>query len=207
MCVLMKDRIILFGGTFDPVHLGHTTVAAFAAEQIGADEVVFIPTKRSPHKNVFPVASGASRVEMLRLALSGTANFSVSSCELERPDPSYTFATVSMFAGRYGPESQLYWLVGADAVVDLGRWHRVERVLDMCNLCVMYRAGYPEPDFSRLACLGAERVEKLSKNAIATPLVDISSTEIRRKLAAAEDVTGLLSPVVLGYIEENGLYR
>ncbi|MCD6392232.1 MAG: nicotinate-nucleotide adenylyltransferase [Planctomycetes bacterium] len=203
----MKDRIILFGGTFDPVHLGHTTVAGFACEQIGADEVVFIPAKRSPHKNVFPVASGACRVEMLMLAVAGNAKFSVSSCELERPDPSYTFETVSMFAGRYGPKAQLYWLVGTDAVGDLCRWHRVERVLDICNLCVMYRAGYPEPDFSRLSCLGAERVEKLSKNAIATPLVDISSTEIRRKFAAAEDVTGLLSPAVLDYIEKNGLYR
>jgi nicotinate-nucleotide adenylyltransferase len=203
----MKDRIILFGGTFDPVHSGHTTVATFATEKIGADEVVFIPAKRSPHKNVFPVASGASRVEMLRLALAGNAKFSVSSCELERPDPSYTIETVSMFAARYGPDAQLYWLVGADAVGDLVRWHRAERVLDMCNLCVMYRAGYPEPDFAQLECLGAERVEKLSKHALATPLVDISSTEIRHKLAAGGDVSGLLSPAVLGYIEKNGLYR
>jgi nicotinate-nucleotide adenylyltransferase len=203
----MKDRIILFGGTFDPVHLGHITVASFACDHIGADEVVFIPANRSPHKNVFPVASGVSRVEMLMLAFADNAKFSVSSCELERCDPSYTFETVSMFAGRYGPKTQLYWLVGADAVGDLGRWHLAERVLDMCNLCVMYRAGYPEPDFSRLSRLGAERVENLRKNAIATPLVDISSTEIRRKLAAGGDVTGLLSPAVLGYIEKNGLYR
>ena len=203
----MKDRIILFGGTFDPVHLGHTTVAAFAAEQIGADEVVFIPAKRSPHKNVFPVASGASRVEMLRLAVAGNAKFSVSSCELERPDPSYTVETVSMFSGLYGPESHLYWLVGADAVGDLGRWHCAERVLDMCNLCVMYRAGYPKPDFAQLECFGAARVAKLVKNALAAPLVDISSTEIRRKVGTGEDVSGLLSPAVLGYIEKNGLYR
>ena len=189
------------------MHLGHTTVAAFAAEQIGADEVIFIPAKRSPHKNVFPVASGASRAEMLRLAVAGNAKFSVSSCELERPDPSYTAETVSMFAGRYGPESQLYWLVGADAVGDLALWHRAEHVLDMCNLCVMYRSGYPKPDFSQLEHLGAERVEKLSKHVLATPFVDISSTEIRRKLVAAEDVSGLLSPAVLDYIEKNGLYR
>ncbi len=203
----MKDRIILFGGTFDPVHLGHTTVAAFAAEKIGADEVVFIPAKRSPHKNVFPVASGASRVEMLRLAIAGNAKFSVSSCELERRDPSYTFETVLMFAARYGPDRQLYWLVGADAVGDLARWHRAREVLDMCNLCVMYRAGYPEPDFAALECLGAERVEKLGKHALAAPLVDISSTEIRRKFGVGGNVTGLLSPAVLDYIEKNGLYR
>jgi len=189
------------------VHLGHTTVAAFAAEQIGADEVVFIPAKRSPQKNVFPVASGASRVEMLKLALAGNAKFKVSSCELERSDPSYTVETVSMFAARYGPGAQLYWLVGADAVVDLARWRHVERVLDMCNLCVMYRAGYPEPDFGQLDCLGAERVEKLGKHALATPLLDISSTEIRRKLAAGGHVSGLLSGAVLDYIEKNGLYR
>jgi nicotinate-nucleotide adenylyltransferase len=144
---------------------------------------------------------------MLRLALAGNAKFSVSSCELERPDPSYTIETVSMFAARYGPGSQLYWLVGADAMGDLVRWHLAERVLDMCNLCVMYRAGYPEPDFAQLECLGGERVEKLSKHALATPLVDISSREIRHKLAAGVDVSGLLSPAVLGYIEENGLYR
>lgn len=203
----MKNRIILFGGTFDPVHLGHTTVATFACEQIVADEVVFIPASRSPHKNVFPVASGALRVAMLRLAVSGNAKFSVSSCELDRSEPSYTFETLGMFRERYGCGAELYWLVGADAVGDLGRWYRVEDVLDMCHLCVMYRAGYPEPDFGGLACVGAERVEKLRKNAIATPLVDISSSEIRLKLGCGEDVTGLLSPGVLDYIEKNGLYR
>jgi len=203
----MKERILLFGGTFDPVHLGHTTVAAFAATETGADQVVFIPARRSPHKNVFPVASDEARMDMLRLAVEGAAGFTVSSCELERPDPSYTVETVRMFAGQYGPGAELYWLVGADAVGDLWRWHRAREILDMCNVCVMHRAGYPPPDLEQLWRLGSERVEKLRKHVIAAPLIDISSTQVRRKIAAGEDVSGLLCPAVLDYIEKNGLYR
>lgn len=203
----MKHKIILFGGTFDPIHSGHIKVAEFAFDYIGGDELVFVVAKRSPHKDDFASVDGGFRLAMVELAVSGKNNFRVSDCELNRGAPSYTIDTVLSFIEDYGPETEFYWLVGADMVKDLPRWHEIGQLLDLCNVCVMYRGGFVEPDFSGFFDLGANRVEKLKKNVICTPLIDVSSTEVRLKLACGEDLRGILCPSVLDYIEKNGLYR
>jgi len=203
----MKHRIVLFGGTFDPVHVGHTTAAEFAADRLGADKVVFIPAKRSPHKRIDPAASGDDRLAMLRLATAGCRRFEVSDCELHRKEPSYTLDTVLYFRKRFGGEARLCWLIGADMLRDLPKWRRVRDLLDECALCVMHRGGYPPPEFDGLESLGPDRLARLRADVLETPSVDISSTEIRGKLASGADVTGLLCPAVLDYIEKNGLYR
>ena len=203
----MKRKIVLFGGTFDPVHCGHVQVAEYAAEHIGGDEVVFVVAKRSPHKNVFASASGVHRVAMVELAIAGYEKFCVSDCELGRGDPSYTFDTVTSFRDEYGAGCEFYWLLGADMVKDLLRWYKVRELIDACNICVMYRGGFERPDFSGFGELGVERVEKLKKCVISTPVIDVSSTEIRSKLSEGGDVSGFLCPAVLDYIKKNGLYR
>ncbi|MBE0535307.1 MAG: nicotinate (nicotinamide) nucleotide adenylyltransferase [Phycisphaerae bacterium] len=203
----MRQRQLLFGGTFDPVHAGHIAVAEFAAAQLRADDVVFIPAKRSPHKHVDPVASGDQRLAMLRLATAGRKRFEVSDCELRREEPSYTLDTVLYFRRRFASEAELFWLIGADMVRDLAKWYRVRELLDACTLCVMHRGGYPPPKLDGLETLGAERLARLRANVLETPSVDISSSEIRCKVASGEDVTGLLCPAVLDYIKKNGLYR
>lgn len=201
-------KIVLFGGSFDPVHCGHMEVAAHSAEQIGADEVIFIPAKRSPHKKVFPAANASHRFEMIRIAVADKENFRVSDCELNRDDPSYTIDTVNYFREKYSQGCQLYWLVGADTIKDLDKWYHIEELVDLCNLCVMYRAGFDRPKLKSLeATLGVSRVSKLEKNIISTPLIDISSTEIRRKIASNEDICGMVDEKVLAYIKKTGLYR
>ena len=203
----MANKIILFGGTFDPIHIGHIQVAHSSAETIGADKIVFVPARRSPHKNVLPLASGQDRVAMINLAIAGLKGFEVSECELQRPEPSYTLDTIRAFI-RMNSGAEIYWLMGADAVTDLAQWYGVRELIDECTLCVMYRGGVEKPHFSGLEpVLGPIRVEKLERNVIATPLIEISSTEIRSKLARSEDVSGLLSPAVAKYITENGLYK
>ncbi|MBN1817759.1 MAG: nicotinate (nicotinamide) nucleotide adenylyltransferase [Sedimentisphaerales bacterium] len=197
----------LFGGTFDPIHVGHTTVAEHALCSLEAQTLVYIPTRRSPHKQVFPVAAGRHRKAMIELAVAGKEDFEVSDCELRRRDPSYTLDTIRQFDRKYNSKAELFWLVGADVVRDLDRWYRVEELMDRCTICVMFRAGYPRPDFSGLlAGLGTERVEQLARAVIETPLVDISSSEIRARLAQGQDVSGLVSPQVWEYIRKNNLY-
>lgn len=206
-CFTVKRKIILFGGTFDPIHNGHTIVAADATRQIGAQKLLFIPARRSPHKQLLSHAGANDRIKMIKLAIAGMKKFSVSRCELDRPQPSYTLDTVRQFKARLGPDAQLYWLVGADTLDELRHWHAVEQLLDECNLSVMLRAGLPRPDFtSLLAILGQNRVENLQRNIIETPLIHISSTEIRKRLAAGDDVTDMLHPAVLAYIREKNLY-
>jgi nicotinate-nucleotide adenylyltransferase len=204
---MMKRRIILFGGTFDPIHLGHTTVAAAAAEYVGAEQVVFIPAKRSPLKESLPLASDSDRLKMITLAIEGNEKFQSSDCELKKSKPSYTLDTIRQFRSEYGDETLIHWLVGADAIDDLSRWYKITELIDQCDLSVMCRAGCEPPDFTKFKPVwGAERVARLHRNIIPTPLIDISSTEIRKRLATGQDVTDMLSPAVAEYIRAHGLY-
>jgi len=205
---MVKRKIALFGGTFDPVHLGHTTVAADAAEYIGAEKIVFIPAKRSPLKGFFPKASDNDRLAMMALAIADNENFQLSDCELKQPEPSYTLETVRQFQADYGSGASIYWLVGADSIDELPLWYGIVELIDECNLSVMYRAGCKPPDFAKFTAVwGPGRVEKLQRNVIQTSLIDISSTEIRNRLAAGRDVADMLHPDVADYIRKHGLYR
>jgi nicotinate-nucleotide adenylyltransferase len=202
---MTEKRLILFGGTFDPVHLGHTVVAVAAAEHIGANKVIFIPAKRSPLKASSPEAGDEDRLAMVKLAISDNKNFDVSDYELKKQGPNYTLETVRHFKYQLG--GSIYWLVGADGIEDLRHWFGITELIDECNLSVMLRAGFGPPDFSKFEKVwGTQRVEKLQQNVIQTPLINVNSTEIRRRLSAGEDVGGMVSPAVLRYIREHGLY-
>ena len=204
----MSDRkTALFGGTFDPIHLGHTTVAAAACESVGADKVIFVPARRSPLKAFFPEASDEDRLEMIKLATSDNKMFGFSNYELKKTGPSYTLETVRYFRQQFRNDVSILWFMGADTLEDLPHWYGITELIDECNLSVMYRAGFAPPDFTKFIPLwGEQRVGKLQRNVIETPLVDISSTEIRKRLASGKEVTGMISPKVLHYIREKRLY-
>lgn len=205
---MSKRKIALFGGTFDPVHIGHISVAADAAQQIGADKVVFVPAKRSPLKGFLPIGGDEHRLAMISIAIVENEKFEVSDFELNKSAPSYTLRTVRKFQADYEGDCSIYWLVGADGVNDLQHWYAIEELIDACNLCTMHRAGREPPDYTKFESIwGRTRVEKLQRNIIQTPLVDVSSTEIRRKLAAGEDVAGMLHEGVADYIRLHALYR
>lgn len=205
---MTKRRIVLFGGTFDPIHLGHTTVAADAAKHIGAEKLVFIPAKRSPLKGFLPKANDDDRLEMITLATADEKSFQVSDFELQKPAPSYTLETVRKFQQEYGDEASIYWLIGADGIDDLAYWHMIVELVDACNLTTMYRAGCEPPNFTKFEAIwGRRRVDKLQQNIVQTPLVDISSTEVRKRLGEGLDVTRILHPAVSDYISQHGLYQ
>ena len=204
----MENRITaIFGGTFDPIHLGHVTVATEAAEHIGASKTILIPAKQSPLKDVHPLANDEHRLQMMSLAIEGRKEFEVSDYELKKQSPGFTLETVKHFQTELGSDASIYWLIGADCVDELPRWFGIDELINICNVCVMYRAGSTRPDFARFkGVLAADRLKKLQKNIIKTSLVDISSTEIRNRLAAGLDVTDMLSPAVADYIKKSRLY-
>ena len=205
---MAKRKIALFGGTFDPVHLGHTTVAEDAARYIGAEKIIFIPAKRSPLKGFLPKANDKHRLEMIALAIAEHKTFEVSDFELRKPAPSYTLETVRQFQAKYGSGTLIHWLIGADSIDDLAYWYQIVELIDNCILTTLYRAGCAPPDFTKYEPIwGPQRIEKLQQNVIQTSLIEISSTEIRDRLAAGIDVTGMLTPSVAEYIRKNGLYR
>lgn len=204
---MLKRRIALFGGTFDPVHLGHTSVAAAAVASLSAENLLFIPAKRSPLKKSHPVASDEDRFKMITLSIEDDSKFEASDYELCKSGPSYTLETVSHFQAEFGDEISICWLIGADGIDDLSQWWHVEELLDRCELCTMLRAGCEELNFEKFEPLwGTERIAKLQRNIVRTPLIDISSSEIRRRLCGGEDVSDMLAPAVEKYIRQHGLY-
>lgn len=204
---MKREITAIFGGTFDPVHLGHVTVARSAGEVIGADKVIFIPAKRSALKPELPIACDKDRVEMIRLAIEGVQSLEVSEWELNRPAPSYTIDTVRHFRQILGDDVKLHWLIGADSIDDLAKWYKIEQLIDDCFISVMYRGGFGKPDFSKfIEPWGHKRVRKLEENVIETPLVDISSTEIRKHLVEGRGITEMLNPKVADYIRQHHLY-
>jgi nicotinate-nucleotide adenylyltransferase len=203
----MKKKILLFGGSFDPIHNGHTIVAHHAIEHVGASELVFVPAHRSPHKRFSPGASASERLMMIELAVAGKKMMCVSDCEINRDPPSYTIDTVRLFHDQYGDDADLYWLVGGDMLEDLPQWYRIRELLDECTVCLMLRPGFEVPQFDKfINVFGYEQVEKLKRNIILNPLVDISSTEIRRMVVAGEDISQMVHPAVATYIKAHGLY-
>jgi nicotinate-nucleotide adenylyltransferase len=144
---------------------------------------------------------------MATLATANDESFAVSDCELQRATPSFTLDTVRVFRREYGEDAAIHWLLGVDSVKDLVHWYKIEELIDECNLTTMQRAGYAPPDFDQFEPLwGAQRIAKLKRNVVQTPLIDVSSTEVRRRLAAGEEVNAMLHPDVIAYIREHNLY-
>lgn len=205
---MANKKIVLFGGTFDPIHVGHVAVANFAAAKIKAEKIFFIPSKHSPLKKIKPSASSLDRSKMISLALRDYKNTAVSDCELNRSGPSYTIDTVKFFRSEYGRNAELYWLIGADCLADITNWYQIKTLLDECVFTVMTRAGVMLPDLDCLIDkLGKDRVGKLQQNVIKTPLVNVSSTEVRKRLSQNIDVSEMICPAVEKYIHTNRLYQ
>ncbi len=199
-------KIILFGGSFDPIHTGHLRVAQHTMRALTADELIFIPARRSPHKTETPVP-GRHRFAMIEKAINGIDGFLVSDCELLRPEPSYTLDTVRFFRDQFGFDVVLHWLIGADQLADLEKWYCVSELLNECRISVMVRAGYPPPDFGRFAeVFSPEIIIRLKGDIVHTPQIDLSSTDIRRRLASGDLLPDALPSSVLQYIQKHHLY-
>ncbi|MEN6386321.1 MAG: nicotinate (nicotinamide) nucleotide adenylyltransferase [Phycisphaerales bacterium] len=201
------EKIILFGGTFDPIHIGHTQVAQCALQKLNASKIIFIPARRSPHKTKQPLAPDTDRIAMIKLAIASFNEFEISNVEMNRAEPSYTIDTIRQLREKHVEDSEFYWLIGADMLRDLPLWHRINDLLDECNICVMNRGGYEKPDFANLrGRLHPNHIENLKKNMIETPFIEISSTEIRQRIMDGRDAGEFLHPDVYDYIKRRKLY-
>ena len=189
-------RLGLFGGRFDPVHVGHLLAAQAAFEALKLDELWFIPAKSPPHKPA--VASPADRLQMLVLATLTNPAFVVQGLELERPGPSYTFDTVAALK-KVRPSDTLVFITGADAAADLASWHRAEELSTLINIVALARPGYTIADLEPPL---RGRIETLN-----TRLCDISSTEVRSRLNRHQSVRYLVPELVETYLDRTALYR
>jgi len=187
----LTPRIGVFGGTFDPVHVGHLAIALAALESVPLDRVLFVPVRRSPLKDRDPLASIADRVTMLEAAIANEPRFAISRAELEREGVSYTVDTLEQLR----PEGALFLILGSDALADLGRWRAPDRVRELATILVAARPGAPEPDAMHRA------------RAFDAPRLDISSRELRARAARGMSLRYLVPDAVWEHIKKRGLYR
>ncbi len=200
--------VLLFGGTFDPIHHGHLIIARAAAEQLKVGKVVLIPSAQPPHKSTAAVSTAQDRLQMTQLAVEGEELFEVSDCELQRQGPSYTLETVRYFRGLYEAEIPLYWLIGADSVRELLNWYRIEQLADECIIVTASRPGYDPGDLSMLRpALSEKQIERIKQYILDTPMIDISATQIRRRAAQNLPISYLTPPAVADYIIDRRRHR
>jgi nicotinate-nucleotide adenylyltransferase len=196
-------RIGVFGGTFDPVHLGHLILAEQCRVQGRLDEVVFVPAARPPHKSEADLTPFAQRVEMLNLALAGQPAFRVEEVEKDRPGPSYTAVTLEELERRRSGH-QWFLIVGGDALRDLPDWYAPERIVALAELLVVPRQGVVVPPLDELRSrLGPA----LRMQIIDVPLIGIASTNLRQWLRQGRSVRYQVPRAVEAYIQDKGLYQ
>lgn len=199
-------RIGIFGGTFDPVHMGHLILAEQCREQARLDRVLFVPAALPPHKLHAPVTPFGRRVEMLALATAGQPAFQVDELEKDRPGPSYTVDTLRALRARE-PGAELALLAGADVLPDLAGWREPAGIAGLATLLVAARPGWELWPPERLrAALRVPEGDAFNYQVVHVPLVEIASRDLRRRAAEGRSLRYLVPRAVEAYIEAHRLY-
>jgi nicotinate-nucleotide adenylyltransferase len=200
-------RIGVFGGTFDPVHLGHLILAEQCREQGRLDQVLFVPAASPPHKQGQPLTPFAQRVEMLALAIAGQPAFRIDELEKDRPGPSYTVHTLEALQRRH-PDAELFLPIGSDTLVDLAHWYQPARIVELAGVLVTQRPGWPVPAREEIeAALRLPEGTRLRLEVVEAPLIDIASRDLRRRAAEQRSLRYLVPRAVEAYIHDKRLYQ
>lgn len=202
---LLAPRLGVLGGTFDPPHHGHLWLAAFAADALDLDQVAFMPALEPPHKADRAVTDAAHRVAMTRAAIGDAPGFSVSTLELERPGPSYTVDSVERLLASRGDIGPVFLVMAADSFAQIDTWREPERLLGLAQWIVGPRPGHPAAPRGEVEARygpGADRIHLLSG-----PALDVSGSEVRRRVASGLTIRYLVPRAVEEYIGAHGLYR
>ncbi|WP_232013816.1 nicotinate-nucleotide adenylyltransferase [Glycomyces terrestris] len=192
-------RIGVFGGTFDPPHLGHLVAASEAAFECRLDEVVFVPAGDPWQKAHVKVSDAAARLEMTRLAVGSDPLFRVSTCDLDRGGATYAVDTVADVRAEYDGEVELFFIIGADSLENLHTWHRVADLVKAVKFIALNRPGHSRREVDTSFGIDVEFIDM--------PAVDLSSTGCRQRVREGQPVRYLVPDAVAEFIEERGLYR
>lgn len=198
-------RIGVFGGSFNPLHNGHLTLGRTVCDALALDHLIFIPAGYPPHKPAGILAPAEHRYAMVKLGIACDSRFSVSRLELDAEDTTYTVRTMQAFRRMFRPEDTLYFLMGADSLVDLVNWRSFRELASLCTFVAAARPG-----ISREAM--AEHMEMLARDygarvlVVDMPLMPISASEIRQRVCRGESITDWVPEAVAAYIQDMGLY-
>jgi nicotinate-nucleotide adenylyltransferase len=198
-------NIGVLGGTFDPIHSGHLVIAEEARLRLGLAKVLFVPAGRPWLKTGRKITPAARRVEMVKLAIAANTCFELSTVEVDRPGPSYTVETISVLQQQLGAEARIFFLVGWDSLAELPEWKEPVRLIQLCKLVAVTRPDFSRPDLKVLEI----SVPGVTQSVIWLDMgpIDISSSDIRKRVAQELSIHGLVPDKVADYIKEKKLYR
>jgi len=210
----------LFGGTFNPIHLGHLRSAEEIRESFELGQVIFIPASSPPHKDKGDILPASQRAQMVRLAIADNPRFAFSEVELRRPGKSYSVETVTHFRQQFGPDTELYFILGLDAFLEINTWKEYAAIFALCHFIVMTRPGFeknftPEHlpvEMAKDFCYDNKRGGYAHRSGFCVfpkeiTALDISSTQIRQNIRKHHSVKYLLPEPVEAFIYQNKLYR
>ena len=203
---MTRSKIGVLGGTFDPIHLGHLIVAEDIRQKLGLGEVLFVPAGRPwlKLKEEKPISAVEHRLAMVRLAVASNPYFKVSTLEVDRPGLSYSIDTVLELKAKLGAKAEIYFIVGPDALAELPRWKDPGRLVEVCQVVGIGRPGHAQADLHTLE----SSIPGVSQRIMLmdVPQIDISATEIRRRVAQRLSIRYLVPEAVEKYIAEHRLY-
>ena len=204
---MTKSKIGVLGGTFDPIHLGHLIVAEDIRQKLGLGEVLFVPAGRPwlKLKEEQPISVAEHRLAMVRLAIASNPYFKVSTLEIDRPGLSYSIDTVLELKAKLGAGAEIYFIVGPDALAELHRWKNPGRLVEICQVVGIGRPGHAQTDLHILESSIPGVSQRIML--VDVPQIDISSTEIRKRVAQGLSIRYLVPEAVEKYIVEHRLYR
>lgn len=200
------ERVGILGGTFNPVHIGHLLIAQRALEAAGLDRVILMPCHTPAHKGGGALATPEDRLAMVRLAIAGNPAFEANDLELERGGVSYAVDTMRAFRLRY-PDREPHFIIGMDSLRELHLWYRVNELLTLCPFLVLGRPGVAHPLTSAEISLPPPWPERLLANVLPGRLCEVSSSEIRQRVAEGRSIRYLVPSAVEQFILDRGLYR
>ncbi len=198
-------RFGIMGGTFDPPHLGHLMSAEYAACELCLDKVIFIPTGKISYKDSFDAADPAHRYEMTRISISENPKFDICDIEVKSDEYSYTYKTLQKLHLLY-PDTHFYFIVGADSFDYMDKWREPQIIFDLCSVVVIGREGFTNEGNKNKA---TELIRKFNADIhfVSMPMIDISSTEIKRRIKDDKPIDNMVCDVVRDYISDKGLYK
>ncbi|MGR3293035.1 MAG: nicotinate-nucleotide adenylyltransferase [Candidatus Scalindua sp.] len=203
----MMKRIGILGGTFNPIHMGHLIMAEEVCKHHHLSKIIFIPAYIPPHKYVKDLTEAHHRYEMIKAAISEKRKLEVSDIEIKREGRSYTIDTVQEILDHYGKDGEVFLIMGADSLNELELWKNIKRLSQLCHFVIVNRPGFKTEASARLVeIIGSDNISDMERLRIEIAPVDISSTNIRKRLNGGVEIKGLVPECVEAYIKEHGLY-
>ena len=197
-------RIGVLGGTFDPPHIGHLVIAQEALAHLRLERVIFAPTRNPPHKPNQVITPIEDRMEMVRLAIAGNPRLTLSRVDVDRAGPTYTVDTLRLLREQWGPQAEIYFIIGMDSLASILSWYHPEEMIKLCKLAVFKRPGFTADleELERALPRLRERVVMID-----APALGVAASDLQRRVRNGEPIAHLVPHAVAVYIRDNGLYQ